>query len=194
MAETIFDAVGLMQDLGLISLIFPLLIIFGIVFGILEKTKIFSDRTEVNAIIGLGVGFLVAASRFGVYLAEFIPTVSILIVMTAFLVMIGLFLGLKEKDLAMLGKHKAFMIFMVLIFIIFAILIADGIVFNLRPQLVSSGNVTNVSEGVIHGYYYEKGFADMSYIIGSPKLVGAIIFLGILAIAVPLISSKKIKM
>lgn len=76
--------------MGVFSYVFPFLLIFAVVFGILQKAKIFGDETKakgINAIIALAIGFLslqfdfvstffaTIFPRFGVGLAVFLVLV-----------------------------------------------------------------------------------------------------------------------
>ena len=53
-------------DIGIMnyfSIIFPVLIVFVIVFAILEKTKILGENKIFNAVLAIGFAFLVMLSK-----------------------------------------------------------------------------------------------------------------------------------
>lgn len=61
MAYGITEVLNNLNELGVFSYVLPFLIVFAIVFGILQKTKIFGAEDKVrgiNAIIAVGVGLL----------------------------------------------------------------------------------------------------------------------------------------
>lgn len=61
MAYGITEALNKMNEMGVFSYVFPFMIVFAIVFGLLQKTKIFGDEEKakgINAIIAVGIGFL----------------------------------------------------------------------------------------------------------------------------------------
>ncbi len=61
MAMGITEVLNQMNEMGVFSYVIPFLIVFAIVFGILQKTKIFGPEDKakgVNAIIALAVGLM----------------------------------------------------------------------------------------------------------------------------------------
>jgi len=113
MAETVLgDAVELLQDFGFFDVILPFLLVFTIVFGILEKTKIFGiekigdreySRKNVNAMVAFVFGFFViAAKEIVAAFQESIPIVSlVLVAVVSFLMLVGSFVS-GEKEFSFL--------------------------------------------------------------------------------------------
>ncbi len=100
------DAVTLLQDFGFFDVILPFLLVFTLVFGILEKTKIFgtegekkSPKKNINAMISFVIAFFVLSAK-GI-VASFqtsLPMVSlILVAIICFLMLIGSFASGKEE-------------------------------------------------------------------------------------------------
>lgn len=113
------------DKIGLYDVVLPFLLVFAIVFAILEKTKVFGmedidgkkyTRKNINAIVAFVMAFLVVASS---QLVEIISTVSsytviLLMVSILFLLLIGSFM--KEGTGVFLeGGWKVF--FMIIMFI-----------------------------------------------------------------------------
>lgn len=97
MGTTITDVLNMWDSYGVFSYVIPFLIIFAVVFGILQKSKIFGeeDKTKgINAVLGLAIGL--AALQFD-FVSTFFATIfprfgvglSVLLVLIIFL---GLFL------------------------------------------------------------------------------------------------------
>ena len=109
MAETVLgDAVELLQDFGFFDVILPFLLVFTIVFGILEKTKIFGTdkinerdytRKNINSMVAFVIAFFViAAKEIVASIQTSLPMVSlILIAIICFLLLIGAFVSGKEE-------------------------------------------------------------------------------------------------
>lgn len=87
MAYSITDLLNQLNELGFFSYVLPFLIVFAIVFGLLQKTQIFGSEDKakgVNSIIAVGVAgmsllydivptfFSTIFPRFGVGLAVFL--------------------------------------------------------------------------------------------------------------------------
>lgn len=126
MADTILrGAIDLLENIGLFDIVLPFLLVFTIVFAILEKTKVFGSeeidgkkypKKNLNATAAFVMAFLVIASS---RLVEVITTVSantviLLLLSILFLLLIGSFF--KEGEAVHLaGGWKT--LFMVIMFI-----------------------------------------------------------------------------
>ena len=97
MVYSIQDLLYLWQGYGLFDYLFPFLLIFAVVFGILTQMNIFGKNKAVNVIIALVVG--VMAVRFGwftQFYSELFPRIGIgIVIMLSILIVIGLFI---EKE------------------------------------------------------------------------------------------------
>ena len=73
MATTVLgEAIDLLQDFGFFDVVLPFLLVFTIVFGILEKTKIFGTekfkgndipKKNLNAMVAFSIAFFVVAAK-----------------------------------------------------------------------------------------------------------------------------------
>ncbi len=112
-------------DIGFYDVVLPFLLVFTIVFGILEKTKVFGVETiegkqypkkNLNAITSFVIAFFVIASA---KLVEIITTVSsyvviLLMLSVLFLLLVGSFMREEERGF-LSGSWNAF--FMIMMFI-----------------------------------------------------------------------------
>lgn len=125
--DTIFGGViGFLNQLGVYDIILPFLLVFTIVFAILEKTKILGvdeiegkkyTKKNLNAIMAFVISFLVVASATLVrVINEAVANIVLLmIIVISFLMMVGVFFGSKEVTLENYPGWTKF--FMVIIFI-----------------------------------------------------------------------------
>jgi hypothetical protein len=58
LGTTVTDVLNQWADFGVFAYVLPFLIIFAVVFGILNKTKILGNNKGVQSVIGLAVGLL----------------------------------------------------------------------------------------------------------------------------------------
>ena len=107
MVSQIQDIFSQLQDVGLYDFILPFLLVFTIVFAILEKTYIFGKTTNgeskrnINAIVALILG-LVIINQFEIIqsLNNFLPKISFFIIVSLMiLILFGLFGANVEKGL-----------------------------------------------------------------------------------------------
>ena len=82
MAFDFKDIIVFMQDSGFYDYLLPFLLVFAIVFAVLEKTKIFGeDKTNINGVVAFVIGFLLIAQPTIVEaINSFLPRVSLLLI------------------------------------------------------------------------------------------------------------------
>jgi len=90
---TIGDFLQQMEQLGFFSYLLPFLLIFALVFGILEKMKIFKDNRAINGIIAFVVGLMALQFQMvSIFFAEVFPRLGVgLSIILVVLIMLGLF-------------------------------------------------------------------------------------------------------
>ena len=108
MAETVLGGVlNFFKDLGVYDIVLPFILVYTIMFAILEKTKLFGTETvkgeaytkkNLNAMVSFVVAFLVVASS---KLVETITAISsqiiiLLLLVVFFLMLIGSFVTTKD--------------------------------------------------------------------------------------------------
>ena len=89
-------AIQMLQNMGFFDILLPFLLVFAIVYGILEKTGIFGEkRHDINAVIALVIGLMVAVTTFVVnILTGFLPLVGLLaVIIVMFLMLVSMFFG-----------------------------------------------------------------------------------------------------
>src|SRR5574341_1471553 len=143
MAETVLGGVlEFFKELGIYDVVLPFILVFTIMFAILERTKIFGTEGEkkytkknLNAMVSFVIAFLVVASS---KLVEAITKVSseiivLLLLVVFFLMMVGSFYTSKEieeKGVSLEGAWRTgFMIFIaiaILFIFLDAIVAEDG--------------------------------------------------------------------
>src|SRR3989344_895951 len=125
--ESGFRAViGLLDKIGVYDVILPFLLVFTIVFAILEKTKVLGvekvgdrqvTKKNINSMVAFVMAFLVIASTklVGVINEVMANVVLLIILGVSFLLLVGTFFGDKEFTLEKFpGWTKALMIIMFL--------------------------------------------------------------------------------
>tara|TARA_Y100000310_G_C20598340_1_gene771681 strand:- start:322 stop:882 length:561 start_codon:yes stop_codon:yes gene_type:complete len=136
MADTVLGGgIELLQEFGFFDVVLPFLLIFTIVFGILEKTRIFGTedyngtavpKKNLNAMIAFVIAFFfITAAEIVTSIQESLPLVAlILIAIISFLMLLGTFASSETEfkffdamgDGWKLGLAIVFIITIVLIF------------------------------------------------------------------------------
>lgn len=111
---------------GLYDIVLPFLLVFTLIFAILEKTKILGVETiegktttkkNINAMIAFVVAFLVIAStQLVAVISTFMANIVLLVILgVSFLLLVGVFFSDKQFNLEEMENWKKF--FMVFMFI-----------------------------------------------------------------------------
>ncbi len=108
-ASPLANAIEFFHNFGLFDVVLPFLLIFSIVFAILEKTKILGvegsegrSKKNLNSMVSFVVALLVVASnKIITVLQVAIPNIILLVFVSfCFLLMVGIFAKTGELDLA----------------------------------------------------------------------------------------------
>lgn len=98
------NALDFLGEFGIFDVVLPFLLVFAVVFGILEKTRLFGEeklgehsypKKNLDAIVALVFAMLVvAATKIVGVINDALPKISLLIVVSlSFLLMIGIFMS-----------------------------------------------------------------------------------------------------
>ncbi|MFH0752814.1 MAG: hypothetical protein V1914_04445 [archaeon] len=127
MPTALGSAIEFLEEFGFFDVILPFLLVFTIVFGILEKTRIFGvekvgekeyPKKGINSMIAFVIAFFVVAAREVVASIQVsIPqVVLVLLLLISFMLLVGVFMGDKQFNLE--DKHKWVAFLMVVIFLL----------------------------------------------------------------------------
>ncbi len=124
------NAIAFLQAFGFFDVVLPFLLVFTIVFGILEKTKILGiegkdklPKKNLNAMVAFAIAFfVVAASNIVQAIQVSLPAISmVLLIVVVFMLLLGSIAGESEKGLNLWTEHK-WAAWTVTVFVIISIL------------------------------------------------------------------------
>lgn len=102
MAAPLKEVIEFLKDFGFFDIVLPFLLVFTVVFAVLEKTEIFGkDKKNINSMIAFVIGLLfVAVTEVVEVVQEALPHISVLlIVLMSFMMLVGFFISNED------GKH-----------------------------------------------------------------------------------------
>ncbi len=99
MVTTITDILNIWQAAGIFAYLIPFLIVFAVVYGILNKTRLLGNNRGVQATISLGVGLMSLVNDFvPMFFSRLFPYAGMAIaVLLVALILMGL---ISERDFA----------------------------------------------------------------------------------------------
>jgi len=135
MAETVLGGtIAFLNEIGVYDVILPFLLVFTIVFAILEKTKIFGvekigdkevTRKNMNAMTAFVIAFFVIASSKLVALINMVASQAFLLILLVILFLMLAGVLQKEGEYELMGGWKKF--FMVVAFIALVLIFLNAL-------------------------------------------------------------------
>ena len=126
--------------------ILPFLLVFTLVFAVLEKSKLLGDnKNQINAIIGFVTGLIFIAFPYARDIViKLIPFMAVvLVILFVFMLLYGFMAGKKEGDV--LGsKLKNTIGFVIIVSVVIAVLVFTGTWNNIWNYMNSSGNANTI--------------------------------------------------
>ncbi len=149
MANVFFSAIELMRSMGVFDFFVPFILVFTIIYGVLEKTEVFGKkRHDINSMIALSMALMFAITGWAVRATQnFLPWVGLLaIVIISFLMLTAMFWP-KLSDLQSNKAIKYGGVITVLIIFILVILYYTGLL-NTLFSTAASASAETVTEAI----------------------------------------------
>lgn len=183
-------------DLGLIeyfSIIFPALLVFAIVYALLEKFKIIGDSKSIHAIIAIVLAFITILLRDVTKIINFIaPWFVLLFIFVLLILIVYKIMGASDADLSSFIKtHTLTQWIIVLIGIVIIVAgIASVYGQRLKPITDDEGNVIDVSSDTsTESDEFEESVGKTLF---HPKVVGLIFIFLVAAFSIGLLTQKEL--
>jgi hypothetical protein len=182
-----FLDIGLLQEF---SVIFPILLVFSLVFALLQRVKPLGDSMGINAVIAVTAAFMVLLSETLTQMINFmVPWFVVVFIFFLLLLLIFQIFGATEADFHTVVKDKA--VYWAVIGIALVILMAAiGQVLgqSIGPYLDEEGNSnTTISGGsdVATGDFETNVTATLFH----PKVLGLMIIFAVAIFAIAFLGS-----
>ncbi len=177
MASPLENSLNFLDELGFFDVVLPFLLVFTIVFAVLEKTKILGvdddkkTKKNLNAIVAFSIAlFVVITKQVVVTLRSSLPQIAlVLIVIVSLLLLVGSFFTTKEFDY--FAESKAWKGFLAIVILTGVLLIFLGAVETEGGDSFLRITWDWISENIGTG----AGAVSTIIIVGA--LVAAIIFI-----------------
>jgi hypothetical protein len=102
MVMTVTEVLNLWNEMGVFSYVIPFLLIFAVVFAILEKTKILGENKSIMSIVSVSIGLLSLQFDFvSRFFATIFPRFGVgLSIFLVLIILIGFFIKEGKEDVA----------------------------------------------------------------------------------------------
>ncbi len=186
------DVTAVIGQLGFLEFVFSFLLVFGLLYALFSKTKVPSDKPDLNALIAFVIAFLVAISPgFSKFLMAYVPYAAVILVLVALGFMVFAFFGAKPEQAL---KTSSFVYSIVILLVVGAFAILGMMWPSAQSNSNASTGAGNTSlNDMCSNYSNLSGLPAVQCLLGDPLFLGVIVVFVIMAIAVYLlvISPKK---
>jgi hypothetical protein len=164
------------------SVVFVLLLVFGVLYAILKTTKVLGDNNNLNSLVAIAVTFLVLISSESQQVIKNIMPLFFFLILFIFFILVGLrFLGMGDSVIedGMKKWGPVHTSVLVVMCIIFAIGIASVFGNKMLPLTQNSTSINATDYG-----------ANVGQAIFHPKVLGTIFILMIGMFAILLLTGE----
>lgn len=135
MVSALEVAIQFMKDFGFFTVVLPFILVFTLVFALLEKTRILGQHSDarpkknLDSMVAFVIAlFVVAASNIVDVIREALPmVVLVLIMLISFLLLVGSMVA-GDKPFSVNDMHKTWKIMLTIIFFISILMIFMGVI------------------------------------------------------------------
>lgn len=179
-------------DLGLLGyfkIVFSFILVWALVFALLQKTKILGDKAGLNVLVAVAVAFLVSLSDNVVQIIHFmIPWFAIAIIFFVLLILIFMVFGASEKDIFayVKGDKSIGWVIIGVVLVIIGASFANVFGQELTQASFEEGTTVDTSggTGVATPSFQQNIYATLFH----PKVLGMIVLFAIAIFAIALLS------
>ena len=191
-------------DLGLVnyfSSIYPVLIVWAIIFALLQKTKVIGQSMGINGIISVVIALMTLLSPTLVAIVnQMVPWFAMLIIFIVLVMLAFMTFGAKEADIASIIKNTTFLWIMIgACLLIFGAAVANVMGQQLTEASFGDGTVNSVNNGSLPanaageipatGSTATPNFQSNIFAIAThPKVLGMVILFAVMIFAIALLT------
>lgn len=180
--------------LNYFSIIFPALLVFAIVFAVLEKFKLIGGNRALNAIVAIVLAFIVMLSSDIVQIITFIsPWFVLVFIFGILLILVYRIMGASEESISVFIQNDRAVNWF--IFIIGAIIVIAGIshVYGQRLLPVTTTGVISNATAMQPGSTATGQFSgNVAATFFNPKVLGFLLIMFVAVFSIGLLTREKI--
>jgi len=166
------NAVSLLQDFGFFSVILPFLLVYALVYGLLDKTQTFgNDSNSVNQVVALAIGaFVITSTDVVTSMLGIIPQAAFLLVIVLLLMMLAGLVGFDPKVLSGDSLNKYTGALLLAVTLIFLMIIDAGVEGGIPIIHQINELLLGVQPFVVQGEAFST-LLGLTFVLGIPIAV-----------------------
>lgn len=185
--ETTFvEALGMMEDIGIVDVLVPFLLVFAVVYGALAKLKLLGEKSGWNAVVAFVTALVVTVNpwtrKMLVYL---LPSWALFFIILIFVIVVFLFFGAEKVPL----KHPVVYLFLIGMLLLITVAVIGQV---MGPHIAAIGEKLPESNITGKPDWEMLSPNEIVWIIfKTPEVLGLIILAAIFIVATYIIVSRS---
>ncbi|MBD3263209.1 hypothetical protein GF374_02415 [Candidatus Woesearchaeota archaeon] len=173
---TLVDAIGVFKNIGLYDTVFPAILIFAVVYGLLSKLEPFGENKAVNGIVAIIIAlFFISFMKAVTFISYLIPLFTAFFVIILLVMLVFMFMGVPSETIKEAMTSSSGYGVMIILFVLFVFIVLSV---TFPPTEEVPPGETDV-------------FAQTAETLFSPVIMGIITLLAIFAVATYYITREK---
>ncbi|MBS3099780.1 hypothetical protein J4463_01015 [Candidatus Pacearchaeota archaeon] len=135
-----------------VQIIYPFLLIFTLVFAILQKSKILGDeKKQIDALVAFSIALITVAFSWATnIITSLMPFLAVsVVILLVFMILYGFVGSTSEKEFSLPKRVQVGIVIIAGIALIIAVLVATGQWDKVHNALFINGNPTNLFSNVL---------------------------------------------
>jgi hypothetical protein len=179
--------------LNYFSIIFPALLIFVLVFALLQKIKILGDNKVINALVAVALGFIVLLSENILSLINFAaPWFVVFFIFLVLLLVVFKLMGASDENIASVIRSDKIVQWTIIAISLIIVGSALGSVYGQKLLPFTSEEVNVTEDGEITSTSTTSYKTNVAAVFFHPKVLGLIFILLVAAFTIALITKEAV--
>ena len=180
--------------LNYFSIVFPALLVFVLVFALLQKIKILGESKSINALVAIALGFIVLLSESVLSLINFAaPWFVIFFIFMVLLLVVFKLMGASDENIASVIRNDKIVQWAIIAISLIIVASALGNVYGQRLlPLTAEDNVTAVEDGEAAGVATTSYRTNVAAVFFHPKMLGLVFLLLVAVFTIALITKEAV--
>jgi len=181
--------------LNYFSIVFPALLVFVLIFALLQKIKILGESKSINALVAIALGFIVLLSENILSLINFAaPWFVIFFIFMVLLLVVFKLMGASDENIASVIRNDKIVQWAIIAISLIIVASALGNVYGQKLlPLTAEENVTEaVEDGEITSVATTSYRTNVAAVFFHPKMLGLVFLLLVAVFTIALITKEAV--
>jgi len=179
--------------LNYFSIIFPALLVFVLVFALLQKIKILGESKSINALVAIALGFIVLLSESILSIINFAaPWFVVFFIFMVLLLVVFKLMGASDENIASVIRTDKVVQWVILAISLIIVVSALGHVYGQRLLPYTTEEVNVTEDGEIVSTATTSFKTNVAAVFFHPKVLGLVFLFLVAMFTIALITKEAV--